>query len=315
MRSCLVLVVVLVLSALPVAAQEGVPVLVATLNVASRDVAWTPDGTFLVITDTRAGISFYAPPVFAAPARSLPGTELAWTLAVAPDQTLVAYGDARGEIILVDVETGVARPLSGHNASVNDVVFSPDGRLLVTSGEDDVTRVWDLDSGAQRVLDAHSDATWSASFTESGQVLLTTGADETVRLWNPGSGALLGELEGHSGMFDEVRASALLPGTTLFLTGSTDDTVRFWDARNGGAGRVLETGSDGVLSLAIHPGGDMLAIGTEDSNVLVWSLDDDTILATLEGHDGDVNNVAFSPDGRYLASVADDGVRVWAFAD
>ncbi len=68
--------------------------------------------------------------------------------------------------------------------AIDSVVFSPDGRLLVTGGRDALARLWhadDLTPLAQ--LAAHRKPVLALGFAGGGQLLATGSGDNTVRLW------------------------------------------------------------------------------------------------------------------------------------
>ena len=62
-------------------------------------------------------------------------------------------GLAVGAVAMWDAKTGAAlgEPLRGHTGSVNSVAFSPDGKRLVSGGDNGTVRIWP-------VLDAWADA-------------------------------------------------------------------------------------------------------------------------------------------------------------
>ncbi len=161
-------------------------------------------------------------------------------------------------------------PLTGHEAGVNRLRFSPDGSVLASMGGDGVVGLWDAAAGGQvGKLEGHEGdgRIWEGAFSPDGSVLATPGSDWTVRLWDVEKRRPLGEpLEGHGGL---VWDAAFSPTGEFLATASSDSTVRVWDV-----GRrehtVVET------------------MGTEDEGIEVWE-------------------VAFSEDGSRLAWVSMDG--------
>ncbi len=67
------------------------------------------------------------------------------SLAINPAADLVAVGRADGRILLVDMnEMEIVATLSGHHGAVQHLVFSPDGRYLISGSEDGTVRTWGL---------------------------------------------------------------------------------------------------------------------------------------------------------------------------
>jgi WD40 repeat protein len=90
---------------------------------------------------------------------------------------------------LWDVATGQPHgpPLTGHTEVVNEVAFSPDGRLLATTSGDQTARLWDVATGKPHgpPLTGHTSSVWGVAFSPDGRLLATTSGDHTVRLWHP----------------------------------------------------------------------------------------------------------------------------------
>ncbi len=112
------------------------------------------------------------------------------------------------------------------------VVYSPDGRLLVTPGahpRDLLVR--DADNFAVlRTLHGHAHPVSSAVFSPDGRLLLTAGVGGSVRLWEPDTGRQVRELTGHTG---EVYSAVFSPDGTRIASGGRDRLVRLWDAETG----------------------------------------------------------------------------------
>jgi len=67
------------------------------------------------------------------------------SLAFNPSGDLVAVGRADGEVLLVDLhEVEIVATLTGHHGAVQHLVFSPDGRYLISGSEDGTVRTWGL---------------------------------------------------------------------------------------------------------------------------------------------------------------------------
>ena len=115
----------------------------------------------------------------------------------------------------------------GHNPWTNGVAFSPDGRLLATTGEDARAKIWDLKSGRLlRTLEGHTGRAVAVEFNLDGTLLATAGGDHTARLWDVGTGREVLVLRGHTA---GVRNLSFDESGTRLITGSDDGTAKVWD--------------------------------------------------------------------------------------
>ncbi|WP_239337168.1 caspase family protein [Frankia sp. CiP3] len=212
------------------------------------------------------------------------------------------------------------RPVSKQH-SVVSVAFAPDGRTLATGGGDGTTVLWDVTDRANahalgEPLAGSGGSAVSVAFAPAGQTLAIGDGDGTPHLWDVTDRAhprwLNPEQErtGHSG---PVTSVAFAPdGQTLATTSGDGSAVR-WDVRDRSHprrdGPLLAGHQEPAYSAAFTSNGRILATGS-DGIVSLWDITDPAqtrLEQVIAGHRGPVASVAFAPDGHRLASTSGDG--------
>ena len=118
----------------------------------------------------------------------------------------------------------------GHDSQVNDVAFSPDGRLLASGGSDRTLRIWNADTRETigEPMTGHAQVVFSVAFSPDGQRLVSGSWDSSVRVWNVGTRQPIGAaLTGHRGY---VFGVAYSPDGNRIASGGEDGSVRLWPA-------------------------------------------------------------------------------------
>jgi sugar lactone lactonase YvrE len=216
--------------------------------------------------------------------------------------------------------------LRQRDLTVRNLAFSPDGRLLVLTGERRsdkraAIRIVDVESGAQRLdLDA---AGWvsDVAFTPDCRMVAAAfeyeGDDDrgTARVWDVASAKELLVLD----LPHFFTTIAFSPDGTLLATGATyggSMAPRIWSVASGDQLLALKRRS-GSNALAFSPDGRLLAIGSEDKTARLWEVDSGKEVLALK-HSGTwaaVQSVAFSPDGLLLATASNGVGRIWKVAN
>lgn len=113
-------------------------------------------------------------------------------LAVSPDGRFAAAATTAGPIALFAGNGTLIANLAGHTEGSDAVAFSPDGRLLVSGGQDRAVRVWDPSAPAKPSIELGpiGGDTRHVVFARKGGILATAGDDGKVRVWTVNNGVV-----------------------------------------------------------------------------------------------------------------------------
>src|SRR5258706_2724871 len=172
------------------------------------------------------------------PCGPLPGLDE--QLAISPDPRLAAT-DWR-VLVRRDAEIGKVWGLLdrdgkvlaefAHAKRIMSASLSPDGKRVVTAGEDMTARVWNARDGKPITTLKHTDSVLFAGFSPDGRRIVTASADGTARVWDASTGEPVTEPLRHMG---PVLWAAFSPDGRLLVTGGKDNAARVWDANSGQA--------------------------------------------------------------------------------
>jgi WD40 repeat protein len=66
------------------------------------------------------------------------------------------------------------------------VVFSPDGKRVVSGSGDKTIRIWDAQTGnpVSQPWEGHTDQVWSVAFSPNGKRVVSGSSDKTIYIWD-----------------------------------------------------------------------------------------------------------------------------------
>jgi WD40 repeat protein/tetratricopeptide (TPR) repeat protein len=238
-----------------------------------------------------------------------------------------------------------------HPNRVLALAIAPDGKMLLTGGEDRTSRLWDIadEQGGERLQTYFAS---SVQFRPDEQTLAVGHWDGSVTLWDVrrsektatfrGDGqrifgvsfshdgemlaavgapktAILWEtasgkiIKSLRGHQDIIRAAAFSLDDELLVTGSCDGTLRFWNPES--AQEVRAHQNRHVHAVAFSPDGQTLATGGLEKAITLLDIASGEVVAELKKQAENARAIEFSPDGKLLASTRMDAtVHLWNLA-
>jgi WD40 repeat protein len=199
-------------------------------------------------------------------------------------------------------------PQIGHSDWVSCAAFSPDGRIIVSGGQDNRLKLWDASTGYElRTLWAHSasvptdprqfESVHAVAFSPDGRVIVS--ASDTIKLWDTASGRELRTLHGKDETVGPVTFS---PNGETIISGGDDGTLALWNIASGRVVRTFIVNRNWpVGAAAFSPDGRTIA-ASGFNQLKLWDAASGRELRTLVGPRIRISAFAFSPNGQTIVS-------------
>ena len=191
------------------------------------------------------------------------------------------------------------------------MVFSPDGKQVVSASDDQTIMVWDLtiDREFPTMRGHKEEAVSSLAFSPDGKRIVSGGYDGRIKIYDTISGTEVMTLPGHS---DRALSVVFTTDGKRIISNSIDGTIRVWDAVSGTELAAFRNPDGSIWSAALSPDGKTVVYNSDDNILRILDLSSETKVKSLIGHKRWPSCVAFSPDGKYITSGDMDGmVKVW----
>jgi WD40 repeat protein len=235
---------------------------------------------------------------------------------------LVAASAARGDdkpILMLD--TG------GHQAKINGIAFTADGKHVVSAGDDKVVRVWEWragktvrairgqvgpgDEGKIYAIALSADGRWLAvgGWTDKSGSSVPCCGD--IRLYDFATGELKALLKGHTSVVD---ALAFSPDSKRLVSGSGlgDLSAIIWDVAARRPLHRLQGHTDVLYGVGFTPDGARAVTASFDQTLRLWNVADGTLMKEMPGHGDKVRVLAVSPkDGTIASGDVGGEIRLW----
>jgi WD40 repeat protein len=259
--------------------------------------------------------------------------------ALSPDAKLIAVGGflapdgavpTSGPIRIFDTVSGKeVRTLQRTIREVGhcSVGFTPDGKLLVSLGQNGVLRIEEVSSGVEILRQQFPPDYGHMAISPDGSIIAVATGPNTNKLyvwrWQTGEEPREWKVPRY-----RARELAFSPnGKNLAATSDHDSIVSVWDV---GSGRLLhqlnppEAEDYRLIGLAYSPDSKILAVSGYVSGYYsrqgwigalhLWNAVTGEFRGRLSLDGGSAGRLAISPDSKWIAVATSNGVRVWDLA-
>jgi len=249
---------------------------------------------------------------------------------LSPEQDLLlsfAGSEGDGEFYIREVSSGEIKQNFYDEGEINDLIFSIDGKFVVSASEDPTIKVWSIETG--KIVQAFEKAEGrlgAINISNDGKNILSSTGNKNVDVWGLLDGNLKNQLRGHNSYITEIKVSL-----DKVCTLSVDGAVRIWDLESGKClknyNNLNQTSKfpraffNKTTSLAFSEDSKLFTTGTEGGIINLWESDSGRLIKNFNFKKSDpkrigdfkwVASIDIDPQGNYIAAGCQDGwVRVW----
>ena len=230
----------------------------------------------------------------------------------------------RGEALLAEAKVAVEaanKSLQESDLPQRSVAFSPDGSVLVTSGDFGSVHTWDgKTGGAIGSFAGHTGPVKSVMFLDD-KTLASASDDQSIRIWDANPGWILertiGSQDDSTTIAHRVTAVDFSADSSQLLVAggipSRRGELQVFNTVDGrGTFSLPQAHDDVVYAARFSPDGKRIASGGADKYLRTFDVASSQQIRRFEGHTSYVLGVAWKRDGQLLASAgADNTVKVW----
>ena len=206
----------------------------------------------------------------------------------------------------------IIRTLPGHNKTISQIKYSPDGKTIASASWDNTVKLWDAEKGELINTLKHKDAVNTIVFSPDNLTLISGTEDNNIYIWDiSAKPKIVKVLTEHT---DSIKAVTVSPNGEIIASAGYDNKIKIWSI----AGELLQTikaHNLAITSLAFTPDS-RIASSSWDNTVKLWSIADggksSSLLHTLTKHQDGVTTISFNSDGTVLASGSGDrNIKLW----
>lgn len=232
-----------------------------------------------------------------------------------PEQRLLAVGSAMGQLEMWDLEHPET-PIVNADAAlfeVSECLFTPDGKTLLTSGENGLLLLWNprtLEKLDTLAASNNKQSVRCLAISPDGRIVIAGTRTGLVQVWDLEQRKLLREhrvADWQHCPSATVESVSLLADGKHFISATRDDGIAVWNIESGACLRRFSGETHGVRSGVISPDQTLFTVGNEHGKIVTWEIATGNSIAMTTARSTIVRSVYYSADGQTLLSGGWDG--------
>lgn len=196
--------------------------------------------------------------------------------------------------------------LNKNRCSINRVLWTPNGRRLITGSQSGEFTLWNGQSfNFEMILQAHEQAVRSMVWSHNENWMVTGDDGGSIKYWQNNMNNVKANKSAHK---ESVRDLSFCRTDLKFCSCSDDTTVKVWDFARCQEERSLTGHGWDVKSVDWHPMKSLLVSGGKDNLVKLWDAKSGRELCSFHGHKNTVLCVKWNDNGNWVLTASKDQI-------
>ncbi|CAN1187021.1 Flowering time control protein FY [Linum perenne] len=194
--------------------------------------------------------------------------------------------------------------LNKNRCSINRVLWTPNGRRLITGSQSGEFTLWNGQSfNFEMILQAHDQAIRSMVWSHNDNWMVSGDDGGAIKYWQSNMNNVKANKTAHK---ESVRDLSFCRTDLKFCSCSDDTTVKVWDFARCQEERSLTGHGWDVKSVDWHPTKSLLVSGGKDNLVKLWDAKSGRELCSFHGHKNTVLCVKWNQNGNWVLTAGKD---------
>ena len=194
--------------------------------------------------------------------------------------------------------------------AINALIITPDEKMIVTGGDDNLLRVWDLQTMKQiTTLEGHSKQILALKVFSNGRYIVSGSADNTIRIWD-----LIDQHQAIKvlrGCSNSVTSLELFSNDNKIISGCFDNIVRLWDLKTYSLIDTFKFHEGPVTTICVTSDENLYISGSKDKTIAVVKINEKYLFHQLRGHLDSISCLIIIDNIKLISGSSDRTMRIW----